>query len=218
MKRVGVIVGVSLLACLCVLNSVLAVYRPAQVRPVAPPPTSPYDDAQVGDRGTAAGTPDVGRPQDVDPNKVRAAVKAFKGLDVELEQVERKSTTEITQWTSDKEDNRTALMRAVDDQVRVELAMLRKIAAEERANKTLAAIDGVLLNRQVRIEKINDRMRKMRSEQPRTRTPRGRTPIRGRSDTRDIYQGGAGAGGAAAVQPVTPDEQGQPRRYPPRRR
>lgn len=105
-------------------------------------------------------------PALLDPNAVYAAIKAYPGLDKELEQVGRGSRTEVAEWRRLQEslanatavDNRTRMTREVQKQVALELGLLRKIADEEGAKKTIAAIDGVLLYRQSRLEKLNKQL------------------------------------------------------------
>jgi hypothetical protein len=125
-------------------------------------------------------------PPPLDPNKVAAAVRAFPGLEQELTRVGRGSRAEVTEWrrlqdsleSTSAVDNRTRLGREVQKQVAAELALLRKIAMEEGAKKTVAAIDGVLLYRQTRLEKLNKLLtedrRNARTSATSTRTSRTR--------------------------------------------
>jgi hypothetical protein len=64
----------------------------------------------------------------------------------------------------------------MERQVRAELEFIRKIAVEEKATKTVAAIDGLALTRQERTIKL---VKKMEEEAKALRQPRG-TRIRGR--------------------------------------
>jgi len=119
---------------------------------------------------SAYAMPTYGAPP-LDPNVVYAAIKAYPGLDKELAQVGRGSRTEVTEWRRLQEsltsatavDSRTRMTREVQKQVALELGFLRKIA-EEGAKKTIAAIDGVLLYRQSRLEKLNKQMQEDRRE------------------------------------------------------
>ena len=217
MKRLNILVAGSVLVSLLLLSTVAAMYRVGQPKPVTPP-TTPYQDELV-DRGptTAPVAPSIAPRQDLDPNKVKAAISAHKGLDAELDQVDKKGLSETSEWLSDKADNQLSLMKSVDEQVRLELALIRKLAAEEGARKTTAAIDGVLLNRQARMDKVIERMRALRRDQLPGRTLRGRTP-RTRSDLRGRTQDGTGVGGAAVDQTVPEGSQDQRTRYPVRRR
>ena len=121
----------------------------------------------------------------MDPNKVRARIKAFPGLDKELRQAGGASKAESSEWLKPDVDNRARLATAVQKQVSVELELIRKIASEEGAKKTVAAIDGLLLDRETRLGQL---VKKMEAERRTTRTARttrttqGRTT--GRYDTR----------------------------------
>jgi len=84
----------------------------------------------------------------------------LKGQD-ELRQQERglevtgeKNGLEIQQWLQPGMGNRANLAQAVYEQVEAELVAIRKIADGEKAAKTTAAIDGVLLTRQERLDRL----------------------------------------------------------------
>ena len=109
-----------------------------------------------------------------DPNKVMAAVREFEGLEQELEQVDKKSSDEIRLWLQRETDNRIGLAKSAHDQVEEEIMLIRKLAVEEGAKKTIAAIDGLLLNRQGRFDKLIEKLREERRELRRTQTMRGR--------------------------------------------
>jgi len=108
----------------------------------------------------------------LDPNVVYAAIRAYPGLDKQLEQVGRGSRTEIAEWRRLQEsltsatavDTRSRMTREVQKQVALELGFLRKVAEEEGAKKTIAAIDGVLLYRQSRLDKLNKQLQEDRRE------------------------------------------------------
>jgi hypothetical protein len=115
-----------------------------------------------------------------DPNKVRAKVRSFEGLEKMLVDVDRQSqSNEMNEWLKSTTDNRMNQVRAVERQVRAELDAIRKIAVEEKAVKTVAAIDGIALNRQERFRKL---LKKIEEEAKTLRQPRG-TRIRGREIT-----------------------------------
>ena len=121
-----------------------------------------------------------------DPNKIRAMVKSFEGLDKKLEELDRQSQDEMRGWLQTSTDNRPVLERAMERQVREELDLIRKIAVEEKAVKTVAAIDGISLNRQERSRKL---LKKMEEETKTSRQPRG-TRVR----SRDLLQENMAAG------------------------
>jgi hypothetical protein len=216
MKRSAISFVVLSIAVLALVATVSGVYRVPQTRrPTAPPAL--YEE-QMGAEDARAPAPGTTARQrsSIDPNKVKAAIMAFKGLEDELKQVDTKGKSKMGAWLSEKEDNKLALLKGVDDQVGLELALLRKLATEEGAKKTVAAIDAILLDRELRQETVIDRMREQRREQSRT-TPVRRT--RSRYDTRSRYQQGTGTGGAAGGQYQYDEsaEQENTRRSPRRR-
>jgi len=153
---------------------------PRQVRPRSPeqPQVNPenlYEEPGSPETPGIAG-PRIGPDPLADPNKVRARVRAIEGLEKALAELDRQSQNEIREWLQKTTDNRTILERAVERQVRVELDLIRKLAVEEKAVKTVAVIDGIALNRQERSRKL---LKKMEEEAKASRAPRG-TRIRGR--------------------------------------
>jgi hypothetical protein len=91
-----------------------------------------------GDGGAyGPGTGETGRPG----RPTRAA-----------EQLDRATQDEIRQWTQATMDNKPDLAKTVHPQIHAEFAMIRRVAVEEEAKKTTAAIEGVLLARQVRFD------------------------------------------------------------------
>ena len=178
---------------------------------------SPYGQASPSTGLARPGYPGATSPapEPLDPNKVYAAIKAFPGLDKQLAQVGRGSRNEVTEWLrlqdsladATASDNRSRLSREIQKQVELELAFLRKLATEEGAKKTVAAIDGVLLYRQSRLEKLSVKMeedrRAARARASSTRSSRGRTSRNsvygpgyqsGRRGTSGQYRGQAGGG------------------------
>ena len=102
------------------------------------------------------------------------------------EVVDQEIENHIREWLQTKVDDRIKLAQAVHKQVRTELTSIRKIAVEEEAKKTTAAIDGLLLRRQVRFEKIVKKMEERTINLRQIRDPRGRG--RGRNyDPRQMY-------------------------------
>ena len=61
---------------------------------------------------------------------------------------------EIDMWLQRDAEGRLDLADAVHDQVAGQILPIRKIAVDEKANKTTATIDGVLLDRQKRFDKL----------------------------------------------------------------
>lgn len=129
-----------------------------------------------------------------EPNEIRARVGKFEGLGAALQDVEGKGQTEEREWTEMELENRVELVRAVRAQMREELMLLRTLALEEKAEKTAAAIDGVLLSRQTRftqaVQKIQEeeaRIAAREEQQQRATTRTGRSV--GRRGTQDQMAG-----------------------------
>ena len=126
-----------------------------------------------------------------DSNAIRTKAESFEGLDEELRQLELESREEMREWTR-RNDERLELLLAAQQQTTAELNFLRKLAVEEGAEKTTAAIDVILLDRQERYKSVIDRLEKEkerlhreqeREERSRERGTRERTrerPIRSR--------------------------------------
>jgi len=68
------------------------------------------------------------------------------------EQVDMETENEINQWLQASFEDKTNLAEAVHQQLRLEIESVRGVAVEEGAKKTTAAIDGLLLYRQMRFE------------------------------------------------------------------
>ncbi len=150
-------------------------------------------------RGAAPAAPDVDLL--ADPNEIMARIKTFDGLEKAVAAVAVKSSTEMRYWGQSRYDNRTSLARAVQKQVQEELTLVGKIAVEEKAEKTTAAIDALVKSRQARSklvgrELLRQRRETVQSESSRS-TGRGRTA--GRSSRGGRYSSGRqGAAGATA--------------------
>jgi len=64
-------------------------------------------------------------------------------------------------WLQGDFDGKIELAMAVHNQVNGQIGSIRRVAVEERARKTTAAIDGILLDRQKRFEKLVAEMEKV---------------------------------------------------------
>jgi len=198
MKRFVTLTMVLLLVSLALITT-FAVSEgaiPRLPRP-RPPEQPPVDSGNLYEEPTSPETPGTAKPIEpdplADPNKVKAKVRSFEGLEKALMEVDRQSQSELREWLQTTTDNRMTQVRAVERQVRAELSFIRKLAVEEKAVKTAAAIDGLSLNRQERSRKL---LRKMEEEAKALRQSRS---IRGR--TRDLPQENVGVAGQDANQP-----------------
>lgn len=138
-----------------------------------------------------------------DPNAINAKVNEFEGLKARIEDVCKKDRREFGRWTRVPIDDPAGLATEVQKQIIAEMVMIREIAAEEGAVKTIAAIDSLLIDRQDRLDKIIKRMsfklRDQKGNEPETgNTRNGYRDSRGRRDRyrsstgyrgRDSYRG-----------------------------
>ncbi len=159
----------------------------AQVPRPRLPESPPVDQRNLYEDTASTPAPTYTRPQTepnqvADPNKVRAKVKSFAGLEKTLADLDRQSQIEVNEWLKSTTDNRINQVRAVERQVKAELDAIRKIALEEKAAKTVAAIDGLELNRLERMRKL---FRKMQEEAKGIRQTRG---ARGRTSSTELRQ------------------------------
>jgi len=115
-----------------------------------------------------------------DPNEIKARIKTFEGLDKAIAQVDRRSRLEIGEWLQRRVDNRVKLAKSVELQIRAEITCVRKVAVEEKAEKTTAAINGLLADRQTRFRTLIKAMEEELKAQ---------RPIRGRGSRGGRYGG-----------------------------
>ncbi|MFZ2148819.1 MAG: ankyrin repeat domain-containing protein [Sedimentisphaerales bacterium] len=98
-----------------------------------------------------------------------------------VEQLDRETENEMRQWLQASVDDKENLAQAVHEQIRVEFSSVRNVAVEEGAKKTTAAIDGMLLYRQMRFDALIKDMEEgkqallQQTQEPRIRS-RGRYP------------------------------------------
>jgi hypothetical protein len=148
----------------------------------------------------------------IDANAVMERINAFEGLPEALDLVDRRGRYEVREWLELRRDNRLELAAAVHKQVRAETRLIQEVAQEESAQKTTAALDTFLSEREQRLKRLTQEMREQARElrmgrsglsrrggtysgrgqrYPQERTGRGRYP-RGRNDyrTRQMPPGG----------------------------
>ena len=111
-----------------------------------------------------------------DPNK--PAYMMFEGLEEALKRVDQESRKETREWTRGTTEDKTNLVKAVQKQVMAEFNFLRELAVEEGAEKTAAAIDGLIADREKRFEEITQKMeaamKRLREREGRRGRDRGR--------------------------------------------
>jgi len=154
-------------------------------------------------RGAAPAAPEVDLL--ADPDEITARIKTFDGLEQAIVELAKKSTTEMKYWGTTRFDNRTSLARAVQKQIEDELALVKKTAVEEKATKTVEALDALVKQKQDRHKKISRELNQQKREASQAQSSRtggrggGRTSGRsrgGRSSSGRQGSGGATAGGA----------------------
>jgi hypothetical protein len=123
---------------------------------------------------------------------VRPGTNRYQSTRRPVEQLDVETENEINQWLQADVEDKTNLAQAVHEQLRVEISSIRSVAVEEEAKKTTAAIDGVLLYRQMRFEAL---IQKMEAEQPALRQQTQDPRTRGRTSGRRSLQGGQIRGG-----------------------
>ncbi len=126
-----------------------------------------------------------------DPDEIKARIKTFEGLEEALQQISSKSRLEKGAWLQSKYDNRTSLARAIEEQVKQEMSLVRKIAVEEKAEQTIKMIDDVLSRRDEMYSKVRKELlvQKKEMKQAESLRSRSRGSSRGRS-TRGRYPQG----------------------------
>ena len=78
------------------------------------------------------------------------------------DQLDLQTQDEVRQWSQATPDKKEELAKAMHQLIMAEISSVRVIAVEEKAKKTTAAIDGVLLARQ---ERLDTSLRKMQEQQ-----------------------------------------------------
>lgn len=90
------------------------------------------------------------------------------------EQLDRETQDEIRQWTQATPDKKEELAKAMHQLIMAEISSVRALAVEEKAKKTTAAIDGVLLARQERFDQYilkaaeQQKLMQQQAQDPRT--------------------------------------------------
>jgi hypothetical protein len=166
--------------------------------------TSPYgDDGLYGQAGQGTSAPVAAATRvevKIDPNAIRDEVKAFEGLAPAIKAVDDKNDVELKGWMQRRLDNRTTLLRAAEKQFGDELAFVKKVATEEKAQKTIPAIDELIAKRKDRNVAISEALREERRtslEQNTDTMGMGRT----RGGSRTVRGRGTGTGMQTGTNP-----------------
>ncbi len=123
---------------------------------------------QYSQRGQSTGT------STIKPQYGRGAVTMQRGFGPEsagrpAEQIDPQTQEQMRLWLQTTPDNKLELARAIHPQIQAEISFIRTIAVEEKAKKTTAAIDGLLLARKERFDglviKMEEEKRKLQEAQ-----------------------------------------------------
>ena len=125
--------------------------------------------SRTSTRGQASGT------DTTDPAYARGAVNVPRGgfgnetVGRPEEQLDPQTEEQIRLWSQATPDNKLELAKAIQPQIQAEIGLIRAIAVEEKAKKTTAAIDGLLLARKERFDvlviKMAEEKRKLQEAQ-----------------------------------------------------
>jgi hypothetical protein len=165
----------------------------------------PYGD-YAGEQGGPQGpgtpaTPATNVEVKIDPNVIREQVKGFEGLAEAIKGVDAKSEAEQRGWIQRRNDNRITLVRAAEKQFGEELTFVKSLATQEKAAKTIKAVDDLSAMRKKRNTLIanallEERRAAMQEATDQSGMTRGRTAMRGnRTKT------GGGTGMTSATNP-----------------
>ena len=131
----------------------------------------PYGDYGAGQTMSQTPAGGYGAPQPpavtevkIDPNEVMAMMRKFEGIVTAIQELEKKSESEQRAWAQRRIDNRTMLLRAVDKQFEDEMVFLKKTAQEEKAEKSVTAVDDLTARRKERSELISEALMDQRRE------------------------------------------------------
>jgi len=106
------------------------------------------------------------------------------------EQLDPQTQEQIRLWLQATPDKKLELAKAVHPLIQSEMSSIRAVAVEEKAKKTTAAIDGLLLARQERFDKI---VVELEEEQRKLQEAQGRQNLT--NDPAQAYQQGGRYGG-----------------------
>jgi hypothetical protein len=116
-----------------------------------------------------------------DANDIEARIKAYEGLEKSIEDVLSKSRIGMRHWQRITTDNRTSLVRVAKMQLDEEVELIKKVALEEKAKKTVDAADALMAKRMERTAKVLKEITEDIKEQRQSRAvSRGRSRFSGR--------------------------------------
>jgi len=123
---------------------------------------------QTSMRGQASGTNTTGAAYGRGAANVPGGA-GFQSTARPAEQLDQQTQEQMRLWMQATTDKKLELAKAVQPQIQVEFSSIRTIAVEEKAKKTTAAIDGMLLARKERfdelVKKMEEEKRKLQESQ-----------------------------------------------------
>jgi len=123
----------------------------------------------------------------------------FESERQQKEQLDPQTQEQMRLWLQTTPENKLELAKALHPQIQAQIGSIRTIAVEEKAKKTTAAIDGLLLARQERfnetIKKIEEETRKLQE----ALNVRNRTNKPGQAYQQNSRYGGRGRRGTGTV-------------------
>ncbi len=144
-----------------------AVYRELMEQKRELKQTETAQTARGRTRGRTTGRNVTGRDSQTGPYGADTAgpydnPDAAPGRNRPGEQLDRETQDEIRQWSQATPEKKEELAKAMHQLIMAEISSVRALTVEEKANKTTAAIDGVLLARQ---ERFDEFIRKTQEQQ-----------------------------------------------------
>ena len=97
------------------------------------------------------------------------------------EQLDPKTEEQIRLWSQATPDNKLELAKSTHPQIQAEIGLVRAIAVEEKAKKTTAAIDGLLLARKERFDGLVIKMEEEKRKLQEAQNLRNRTNVPGQA-------------------------------------
>ena len=113
-----------------------------------------------------------------DANRVENG-KELKGIRNDLRKLKKSGAKQSREWTRRRIDT-AKLAESVEKQIVDELDLIRSIAFEESATKTMAVIDLVLESRKVRFDELVEALEQKAQDEKKEKGSRGRTDRRRR--------------------------------------
>ena len=196
MKVITISLSILLVTCL-ILTLAYAQppgYGPPQQIPSKTQEPKHKERKKTTDANSTVDANDTNAPAEANEPKY----KMYEGLEEELLQLDEEAEKEMHEWArgdaESKIESRIKLIEAVQEQVIAELQFVKDLAVEEKAEKTAAAIDGLIANRQKRFDDVIDKLEKRRQQEKKRedRRTRDREPTRKTRTTRPTTRPGGG--------------------------